>query len=76
MNRMNAVLNGREVEAYFLIDTPPLFQYASSKRQISLVDMDLLNVHFEADSRWPEPSLNNTPAIIVLKTYLLTRIEA
>ena len=36
MNRMNAVLNGREVEAYFLIDTPPLFQYASSKRQISM----------------------------------------
>ena len=30
MNRMNAVLNGREVEAYFLIDTPPLFQYASA----------------------------------------------
>ena len=65
MNRMNAVLNGREVEAYFLIDTPPLFQYASSKRQISLVDMDLLNVHFEADSPLAGASLNNTPAIIV-----------
>jgi hypothetical protein len=75
MNRMNAVLNGREVEAYFLIDTPPLFQYASSKRQISLVDMDLLNVHFEADSPLAGASLNNTPAIIVLKNYLLTRIE-
>lgn len=75
MNRMNAVLNGREVEAYFLIDTPPLFQYASSKRQISLVDMDLLNIHFEADSPLAGASLNNTPAIIVLKNYLLTRIE-
>lgn len=75
MNRMNAVLNGRAVEAYFLIDTPPLFQYASSKRQISLVDMDLLNVHFEADSPLAGASLNNTPAIIVLKNYLLTRIE-
>jgi len=75
MNRMNAVLNGREVEAYFLIDTPPLFQYASSKRQISLVDMDLLNVHFEADSPMAGASLNNTPASIVLKNYLLTRIE-
>ena len=75
MNRMNAVLNGREVEAYFLIDTPPLFQYASSKRQISLVDMNLLNVHFEADSPLAGASLNNTPAIIVLKNYLLTRIE-
>ena len=75
MNRMNAVLNGREVEAYFLIDTPPLFQYASSKRQISLVDMDLLNVHFAADSPLAGTSLNNTPAIIVLKNYLLTRIE-
>ena len=75
MNRMNAVLNGREVEAYFLIDTPPLFQYASNKRQISLVDMDLLNVHFAEDSPLAGASLNNTPAIIVLKNYLLTRIE-
>lgn len=75
MNRMNAVLNGREVEAYFLIDTPPLFQYASSKRQISLVDMKLLNVHFEADSPLAGASLNNTPTIIVLKNYLLIRIE-
>lgn len=75
MNRMNAVLNGRDVEAYFLIDTPPLFQYASSKRQISLVDMDLLNVHFAEDSPMAGASLNNTPAIIVLKNYLLTRIE-
>lgn len=61
MNRMNAVLNGREVEAYFLIDTPPLFQYASNKRQISLVDMDLLNVHFAEDSPLAGASLNNTP---------------
>ena len=75
MNRMNAVLNGRDVEAYFLIDTPPLFQYASSKRQISLVDMALLNVHFDEDSPLAGTSLNNTPAIIVLKNYLLTRIE-
>ena len=75
MNRMNAVLNGRDVEAYFLIDTPPLFQYASSKRQISLVDMELLNVHFTADSPLAGTGLNNTPATIVLKNYLLTRIE-
>ena len=75
MNRMNAVLNGREVEAYFLIDMPPLFRYASGKRQISLVDMDLLNVHFAADSPLAGATLNNTPAMIVLKNYLLTRIE-
>lgn len=75
MNRMNAVLNGRDVEAYFLIETPPLFRYASSKRQISLVDMELLNVHFDASSPLAGVRLNNTATTIVLKNYLLTRIE-
>lgn len=75
MNRMNAVLNGRDVEAYFLIETPPLFKYASSKRQISLVDMELLNVHFEEPSPLAGVRLNNTAVTIVLKNYLLTRIE-
>lgn len=64
MSKMDAVLNGRNVEAYYLIDTPPLLQYASSKRQISLVDLQLLNA-----------PLNNNIGNIVLKNYILSRIE-
>lgn len=64
MGRIEAVLNGREVEAYYLIDNPPLYQYASSKRQLSLVDLSLLNA-----------PLNNNASTIVLKNYILSRIE-
>lgn len=64
MGRIEAVLNGREVVAYYLMDKPPLYQYASSKRQLSLVDLSLLSA-----------PLNNNASTIVLKNYILSRIE-
>lgn len=64
MSRIEAVLNGRQVTAYHVLTTPPLHQYATLKRQLSLVRMDLLNA-----------PLNNNATTIPLKNYILGRIE-
>lgn len=64
LSRLQAVLNGREVEAYHLLSAPPLYQYAATKRQLSVVPSVLL-----------EAPLNNTRTTIPLKNYILTRIQ-
>ena len=64
LSRLQAVLNGREVEAYHLLSAPPLYQYAATKKQLSVVPSVLL-----------EAPLNNTRTTIPLKNYILTRIQ-
>lgn len=64
MSRIDATLNGRSVQAYHLLSTPPLYQYASLKRQISVVPLDLLSA-----------PLNNNSTTVPLKNYILSRIE-
>lgn len=64
LGRLQAVLNGREVEAWHLLSPPPLYQYAATKRQLSVVTIDLLDA-----------PLNNTMTTIPLKNYILTRIQ-
>ena len=56
-------MNGQEVEAFSFMDEPPLYTYASKKKQISRCDIGLL----AAD-------ISTTPENVVIRDYLLERV--
>ncbi len=62
--KVEILINGQRVkDCIFLLDTLPLFAYASQKNQIATVKVKLLDT-----------PLMNTPENIELKAYLLRRI--
>ena len=63
-NKISARINGREVQVYHLLDTPPMLAYAKLKRQLATVPLSLLNA-----------PLNNNATTIPLKNYLISRCE-
>ena len=58
-------MNGQEVEAFTFMDEPPLYTYASKKKQISRCDIGLL----AAD-------ISMTPENITIRDYLLDRVTS
>ena len=60
---VTALINGQEVESFKFLDEPPLYTYASKKKQISRCDIGLL----AAD-------ISMTPENIVIRDYLLEQI--
>ena len=66
---VTAKLNGTEVTCVKVRDTPPLYLYASKKKQISNIDIQLLKLPFAKDKK--ESKENMT-----LLYYLLRRILA
>ena len=56
-------MNGQEVEAFSFMDEPPLYTYASKKKQISRCDIGLL----AAD-------VSMTPENVVIRDYLLEMV--
>lgn len=64
MKNVNACINGQEVNAFLLLAPPILYSYALKTGQIVTVDKALLDLN-----------INNTETNIVIKNYLLRRIE-
>lgn len=62
---LSARVNGKPVQVYHLLDTPPMLAYARMKRQLATVPLSLLNA-----------PLNNNATTIPLKNYLFARCEA
>ena len=65
VNITAVAINGQEVEAFTFMDEPPLYTYASKKKQISRCDIGLL----AAD-------ISMTPENIVIRDYLLERVTS
>ena len=64
MSLISARVNGKEVQVYHLLDTPPMLAYAKLKRQLATVPLSLLNA-----------PLNNNATTIPLKNYIISRCE-
>ena len=62
--RVEAVINGQEVDAVIFTSESPFFSVAELKSQFVRFDNSLLDV----------PNQNNTPRIIALKNYVLLRV--
>ena len=60
-----AEINGQEIECFKFVDEPPLYTYASRKKQISRCDIKLLAV-----------DLSMTPENVVIRDYLLEQITS
>ncbi len=60
-----AEINGQEIECFKFVDEPPLYTYASKKKQISRCDIKLLAV-----------DLSMTPENVVIRDYLLEQITS
>lgn len=60
------VSNKKTVTAYHILTEPCLFSYAKAKNQIGSYDPKLLQV----------PDITNTPENIILKNYIIKRIES
>ena len=58
-------VNGKKVSGYRIYTMPALFKYGSAVKQIASYPQELLNV----------PDISNTRRNVVLKAYLLRRIE-
>ena len=58
--------NKKTVTAYHILSDPPLFSYAKAKKQIGNYDPKLLQV----------PDITNTSENIILKNYIIKRVEA
>ena len=60
---ITAQINGQVVECFKFLDEPPLYTYASKKKQISRCDINILAV-----------DLNMTPENITIRDYLLEQV--
>lgn len=58
-------VNGKKVSGYRIYSLPALYKYGSAVKQIATWPQELLNV----------PDLSNTRKNVILKNYLLSRIE-
>lgn len=63
-DELEVKLNNEVVNAYKLLRQPILFEYANRKKQIISTPINLLNA-----------PINNTPDVMVLKAYMIRRIE-
>lgn len=66
---VKAILNGTEVACVKIRDIPPLYLYASKKKQISKVDIDLIRLPFAKGTKESKEDVS-------LLHYLLRRIIA
>lgn len=57
-------INGQEVEAFSFMDEPPLYTYASKKKQISRCDIGMLAA----------AELSMTPENVVIRDYLIEKV--
>ena len=66
---VKAILNGTEVACIQIRDIPPLYLYASKKKQISKIDIDLIKLPFAKETKESKEHMT-------LLYYLLRRIVA
>ena len=71
--RTTAKLNGTRVTCFHILMTPPLYDYANRKNQISRIDLNLIGLPFKTDS---DGIKRETQTSMMLKHYLMRRIIA
>ena len=71
--QVSAKINGTNVICFKIFETPPLYEYASRKKQIARINLDLLSLPFKTDS---ENEKRESQTSMMLTHYLTRRIIA
>ena len=71
--QVSAKINGTTAICFKIFETPPLYEYASRKKQIARIDLDLLSLPFKTNS---ENEKRESQTSMMLTHYLTRRIIA